>query len=44
VTVNADIDQATGRWSASFDSLPEGNYAISVSLDTVSMSDSLGVQ
>ena len=44
VTLNADIDQATGRWSVQFDALPEGNYAIEVSLDTVSVSDSLAIQ
>ena len=43
-TLNADIDQVSGRWSVSFDSLPEGNYAITVSLDTVSVSDSLAIQ
>jgi hypothetical protein len=44
VTLNADIDQATGRWGVQFDALPEGNYAIVVSLDTVSVSDSLAIQ
>ena len=44
VNLNGTIDQSTGRWTVKFSSLPEGNYAITVSQDTVAVSDSLAIQ
>jgi len=45
VTDDADIDPVSGRWTfESSGDLPEGNWAITVTLDTVSVSDSLAIQ
>jgi len=45
VSDDATIDPVSGRWSLELPgTLPEGNWAITVTLDTVSVSDSLAIQ
>ncbi|HEX5009720.1 MAG TPA: hypothetical protein VFY71_04910 [Planctomycetota bacterium] len=45
VSDDAGVDPVSGRWSLELPgTLPEGNWAITVTLDTVSVSDSLAIQ